>query len=78
MGDKVNVVTIIDIPKGSLEPKLEINGGAVFKDDKMVSILERAEGLGYNFLMKDIKDGSLEVTNPCDINKFISLEILKS
>ena len=78
MGDKTNVVTIIDIAKDSLEPKLEVNGGAVIKDDKMVSILSRDEGQGFNFLMNNISGGTLEITNPCDINKFITLEIIKS
>ena len=78
IGDKTNVVTIIDIPKDSLEEKLEVNGGAVIKDDKMVSVLQRDEGLGFNFLMNSILGGTLEVTNPCDINKFVTLEILKS
>ena len=77
MGDKTSVVTIIDIPKDTLEPRLEINGGAVIKDDKMVSILEREEGQGFNFLMDIISSGTLEITNPCDINKFITLEIIK-
>lgn len=78
MGDKTNVVTIIDIPKDNVEPRLEINGGAVIKDDKMVSIIKTEEGQGFNFLMNDVASGSLEITNPCDINKFITLEILKS
>ncbi|MBU3159927.1 Ger(x)C family spore germination protein [Clostridium frigoris] len=78
MGDKANVVPIIDIPKDSAEPRLEINGGAVIKDDKMVSIIKTNEGQGFNFLMNAVASGSLEITNPCDINKFITLEILKS
>ncbi len=77
-GDKTNVVPIIDIPKDSLEAKLEINGGAVIKDDKMVSIIEKNEGQGFNFLMNNVSSGTLEITNPCDINKFVTLEILKS
>ncbi|MCB2299988.1 Ger(x)C family spore germination protein [Clostridium tagluense] len=78
MGDKSNVVTIIDITKDSLEPKLQINGGAVIKNDKMVSILSILEGQGFNFLMNSISGGTLEITNPCDINKFVTLEIKKS
>jgi spore germination protein KC len=78
MGDKASVVTIIDIPKDSLSPRLEVNGGAVIKDDKMVSILQREEGQGFNFLMNTISGGTLEITNPCDINKFVTLEIKKS
>jgi spore germination protein KC len=78
MGDKASVITIIDIPKDSLAQKLEVNGGAVIKDDKMVSILQRDEGQGFNFLMNTIVGGTLEITNPCDINKFVTLEIKKS
>ncbi|MBU3142460.1 Ger(x)C family spore germination protein [Clostridium sp. CF012] len=77
-GDKTNVVTIIDISKDSLEPELEVNGGAVIKDDKMVSILSREEGQGFNFLINTISGGTLEITNPCDINKFVTLEIEKN
>jgi len=78
MGDKTNVVTIIDIPKDNEEQRLEINGGAVIKNDKMVSIITTNEGQGFNFLMNNVSSGSLEITNPCDINKFVTLEILKS
>lgn len=78
IGDKTNVVTIIDIKKNSLDAKLQINGGAVIKDDKMISTLTRAEGQGFNFLMDNVKSGTLEITNPCDINKFITLEIKNS
>ena len=49
MGDKTNVVTIIDIPKDNLEQRLEINGGAVIKNDKMVSILETMKGRDLTF-----------------------------
>jgi len=78
VGDKCNVITIIDITKDSLAPKLQVNGGAVIKSDKMVSILSINEGQGFNFLMNTISGGTLEVTNPCDINKFVTLEIIKS
>lgn len=77
-GGRTNVVPIIDIPKDSLEGKLQINGGAVIKDDKMVNILSKNEGQGFNFLMDSISGGTLEITNPCNINKFVTLEILKS
>ena len=77
-GDKTSVLPIIDIPKDSLESKLEIDGGAVIQNDKMISILATDEGLGFNFLSDEIASGTLEVTNPCDINKFVTLEIRKS
>ena len=78
MGDESSVVTVIDIKKDDIEPKLEINGGAVIKQDRMVSWLSRAEGQGFNFLMNSISGGTLEISNPCDINKFVTLEIKNS
>ncbi len=78
MGDKSSVITIIDIPRDSLEAKLQVNGGAVVKDDRMIDRLTRAEGQGYNFLVNTIEGGTLEVTNPCNTEKFVTLEIKKS
>lgn len=78
IGDKTNVVTIIDIKKDTMEPRVEINGGAVVKDDKMISTITRDEGQGFNFLMNSVSGGTLEITNPLDINKFVTLEIGKS
>lgn len=78
IGDKTNVVTIIDFKKDTMEAKLQINGGAVIKEDKMVSVLSREEGQGFNFLLDNVDGGTLEITNPCDINKFVTLEIRSS
>lgn len=77
-GDKTNVVTILEIKKDSLEPRLQVSGGAVIKDDKMVSSLAKEEGQGFNFMMDNVDSGTLEITNPSDINKFITLEIKSS
>lgn len=78
MGDQTSVVPIVDLRKEALDAKLEINGGAVIKQDKMVSVLTKEEGQGFNFLMNSIIGGTLEITNPCNINKFVTLEIRKS
>lgn len=78
IGDRVNVAPIIDIDDEALDAKLEINGGAVIKNDKMVGIIQRDEGQGFNFLINNISGGTLEITNPVDINKFVTLEILSS
>jgi Ger(x)C family germination protein len=79
MGNNTNIVTIIQLKDDSLEiPKLQINGGAVLLDDKMVDVLTKSEGQGFSFLMNKVSSGSLEITNPSDINKFVTLEILNS
>jgi hypothetical protein len=76
VGSKTEVVTLIGIKKNQPEERVEIQGGAIFKDDKMMDILERSDGQGYNFLMNTIKTGSLEISNPEQSDKFISLNIL--
>ena len=75
MGDRSSVITVIGIKRDALDPKLEINGGAVIKQDKMVGRISRAEGQGFNFMLNNISGGTLEITNPDDISKFITLEI---
>jgi hypothetical protein len=78
MDKELSVITIIDIPKDRLDVKLGVNGGAVIRDDKMIGKLDEWEGQGYNFISDNISTGTLEITNPCDIDKFITLEIKKS
>lgn len=75
-----NVIPIIGLSKEKIGPgdSLQIMGDAVIKDEKLVAGIEINEGQGYNFLMNNIKSGSLEVTNPKEKDKFVSLEIRNS
>ncbi|MCY6484278.1 Ger(x)C family spore germination protein [Clostridium aestuarii] len=78
IGDKINIVTIIQKKKDVLQNQIEISGGAIIKDDKMVGVIKREEGQGFNFMMNSVKSGTLEPANPQENNKFITLEILNS
>jgi spore germination protein KC len=78
IGSQTEVVTLIGIKKNQPEERIEIQGGAVLKDDKMMGELERADGQGYNFLMNSLKTGSLEITNPEQSEQFISLNVLRN
>lgn len=77
-GSKTEIITAIDLKKDQLEDIIEIEGGAIIQNDKMVNFIPREEGLGYNFLMNNLNTGSLEITNPDNINKFVTLRIIKS
>lgn len=77
-GNNTAVITTIAMKKEQLEDKLEISDAAVIKDFKLVDIIDRRQGEGYNFLINNIKSGTLEVSNPDAPDKFISLGILKS
>jgi len=69
---------MIGTKKNIPEESVEIEGGAILKEDKMMDILPRSDGQGYNFLMNTLKTGSLEVSNPDHPDQFISLNILRS
>ena len=76
IGSQTEVVTLISVKKNQPEERLEIQGGVILKDDKMMDILPRSEGQGYNFLMNSLKTGSLEISNPEQNDTFISLNVL--
>lgn len=78
IGDKTNVVPLIKLQSDGMGSKVEIDGGAILKADKMVGIISKQEGQGFNFLMNNVKSGTLEPKLPETENKFATLEILKS
>nr|WP_284703672.1 Ger(x)C family spore germination protein [Clostridium swellfunianum] len=78
IGSKTEVITLIGIKKNVPEERVEIDGGAILKDDKFMEILPRTDGQGYNFLMNTLKTGSLEISNPQQENNFVSLNILSN
>jgi Ger(x)C family germination protein len=78
IGSQTEVVTMIGIKKNQPEERMEIEGGAILKDDKMVEVLPRSDGQGYNFLMNKLKTGSLEISNPQVEGEFISLNVLRN
>lgn len=76
--NNTSVITMIDLKNDTTGPKIEVGDGAIIKDFKMVDTLDRKQGEGYNFLINNIKRGTLEVGNPSADGKFVTLEILKS
>ncbi|MDF2882091.1 MAG: spore germination protein [Clostridiaceae bacterium] len=72
------VVTAIDVRSEVADKKVEINGGGVIGNFKLLDIMTRNEGEGYNFLIDRIKTGTLEIPNPDSSSKFLTLEILNS
>jgi spore germination protein KC len=78
MGSKTKVITGLRIKKEQLEDKVEIDGAAVMVDDKMIEVMRREEGQGYNFLIDEVKTGTLEVSNPDHEGELVTLEILNS
>lgn len=72
------VITAISVRSDVSDKKVEINRGAVISNYKLIDIMTKMEGEGYNFLIDNIKTGTLEVPNPDAPNNFSTLEILNS
>ena len=78
IGDKVNTVPMISVAKVLEEDKIAIGGMALVERYKMIGMLEIEEGQAFNFLLNNIDTGTLEVRNPQDEDRFVTLRILKS
>lgn len=79
IGDKTSIVTLLEMKRDvGKDAKLFINGGAVVKEDKMIDVISREEGQGFNFLLDNVETGTLEIKNPDFRESFVTLEILKS
>lgn len=76
LGSGITIMSALEVKKGVLKDNIELVGGAIISNEKLVDRLQIAQGLSYNFLMNKVKKGTLEVTNPNDKNKIVTLEIL--
>lgn len=78
MRSNTEVITVLKIKKRPLTDRIELDGGAVIYDDKMIDYIPRERSQVYNFLQDEVNSGTLEVTNPCQPEGFVTLEILRS
>ncbi|SDK89630.1 germination protein, Ger(x)C family [Clostridium cochlearium] len=78
MGNRTCVMTLIKLDKNQIENLITIDGGAIIKEDKMIGKLPKSQSQSYNFLLDNVKGGTLEISNYEKENKFITLQILKS
>lgn len=78
MGNNYAVMSALEIRNDVSNQKVELAGGVLMKDSKMVERIDVTSGMSYNFLMDEIKTGTLEVSNPQMNEGFVTLEILNS
>lgn len=77
MGSQVNLIPVIKKMEQVGYEKIEIDGAAVIKDDKMVSTIEKDEVDSYKIFMNTLMTGTIVIENPMNKNKNISIQILK-
>lgn len=76
--DRASIMTVISHGKNKYKNSVELNGGAVFVNDKMIDVIEKSETEAYNFIVNRISSGVMEVISPTNKSKFISLEVLRN
>ncbi|KHD37594.1 spore gernimation protein [Clostridium acetobutylicum] len=72
------VMTAIDIRSAQNKNSVELDGGAIFRNDKLIDKMDKSETEAYNFMIGKVSSGSMEVLNPATKQDFISLWILNS
>lgn len=78
MEDNTYIVGVIKIKEDALDKKIEIGGGAVLKNNKLVSILDSRGAMSYNILMNNLHNGIVYTENPEDEKGILSFEILET
>lgn len=78
MGNSYAVMSALEIRNDVSNQKVSLAGGVVMKDSKMVDRIDASDTMSYNFLMDEIKTGTLEVANPQMGEGYVTLEILNS
>lgn len=74
--DDTYIIGAIEIRDDALDKKIEIGGGVVLKDNKLIEKIDAKDAMSYNLLMNNITKGTLEMTTPKANNGFLTLEIL--
>lgn len=72
------VLTVIKVSDDQPQESLIVEGGAIIKEDKMVDVMPINYGEAYNFLINNVKSGTMEVISPVNNKKFVSLRIENS
>ena len=78
MGSNTLMIASMDLKKDALDKKVEIKGGSIFKDNKLVEKMPEEDTIAYNLIMRNLRAGNLELPNPQSDSGFITLEILES
>jgi Ger(x)C family germination protein len=75
---KISFMSAIELKKDVIQEKIQLNGGVIMKDNHMIDRLEDREAINYNLLANKVTGGSIQIVNPNERDKFISLDILEN
>lgn len=72
------IVGAIEVREDALDNKIEIGGGAIIKDNKLIEKIDTKDALSYNLMMNNVSRGTLEMSNPQTKEGFITFDILQN
>lgn len=78
MGSNTLMLPAIKLKKDAIDKKVEIDGGAIFENNRLVENIPVEDIIAYNLLTGNIRQGNLEIANPQSHEGFITLQILDS
>ena len=74
----ISLMSAIELEEDVLEKKVLLKGGVIMQDNHIIKRLEEKDCLSYNLLTRNIREGTFQVPNPNESNKFVTLDILQS
>lgn len=74
----IGLMSAISIKKDIMEEKILLDGGVIMRDNHMIKKIPKDDTVSYDLLQRNIRTGTFQVTNPNEVDKFITLDILES
>ena len=78
LSTNISFMSAITIKNDAVDRKIELDGGVIMKDNHMIDLLEQKDVISYNILTHRVNDGTLEIPNPEENDKFVTLDILEN
>lgn len=75
---KISFMSALELKKDVIQEKIQLSGGVIMRDNHMIEKLDDREVINYNLLVNKVKGGSIQIINPNERDKFISLDILEN
>lgn len=77
-GEEISILGALELKEDIFENRIELQGGAIIQNDKLVAKMDVSEGITYNLLKNNLRSGSLEARNPQNPDTYVTFQILKS
>ena len=78
MGSNTLMLSALKLKKDAIDKKVEIDGGAIFENNRLIENIPSEDVVAYNLLTRNIRQGNLEIANPQTNEGFVTLQILDS